>query len=172
MLLKGEGSEESNGETQREAIQIELEGVGEIEEETERRGGVVVRNRRCGVGVFGRLTRMYAERYGVPVMCTETASDGSPERRAQWIADSVGEVNRLRAEGVPVVGYTYWPLYSLYAWAYQRGNLPADTYLYDIGLWDLRRDAVTERLERRATAAVYAYRAVCASTVLPLNQSM
>lgn len=47
--------------------------------------GLTVRNRRCGGETFAELTRMYARRYGLPVICTETASDGLPAARAGWM---------------------------------------------------------------------------------------
>jgi beta-glucosidase/6-phospho-beta-glucosidase/beta-galactosidase len=135
-----------------------------------RRGGPEVRIRRCGVATFIELTRMYAQRYGLPVFCTETASDGPPERRVRWIDDSTEAVSRLRAEGVPVVGFTYWPLFSLVGWAYQRGANPLDSYVMHFGLWDLQPDPqAPENLNRIPTSAADRYRAVVASPVQPMG---
>jgi beta-glucosidase/6-phospho-beta-glucosidase/beta-galactosidase len=135
-----------------------------------RRGGIEIRIRRCGVRTFAELTRMYASRYGLPVFCTETASDGPPERRSDWIARSTAAVSLLRAEGVPVVGYTYWPLFSLVGWAYQRSAIPLDRYLLHMGLWDLKPDLqVPENLNRTPTPAADFYRAVVMSPVQPMG---
>jgi hypothetical protein len=67
----------------------------------------------------------------------------------------VAAVRNLRRRGVPVVGYTWWPLFALVAWAYRQGSLPAHRYLLQMGLWDL-----DERLRRVRTPLVDAYRAL------------
>jgi beta-glucosidase/6-phospho-beta-glucosidase/beta-galactosidase len=132
---------------------------------------LTVQIRPCWTETFAALTRMYAARYGLPVMCTETASSGPIRKRVRWIEESVRQMNRLRAEGVPVVGYTYWPLFSLVGWAYQRGALPLGRYLIHMGLWDLRADGENgEVLRRVPTRAADAYRQVAAAPVEPLGR--
>lgn len=130
--------------------------------------GVEVRIRRCGGETFMELTRMYADRYALPVMCTETASNGPPARRVRWIEETAIQIHKMRANSVPVVGYTYWPLFSLVTWAYQRGKLPPDRYLAHMGLWDLRKEDTSDLLRRIPTSAVAAYRQRSASSVAPL----
>lgn len=131
--------------------------------EVRRRGGrIQVRIVPCWTETLDALTRLYARRYApIPLMLTETASLGAAARRVRWIRDSARTIGALRADGVPVIGYTFWPLYSLVAWAYQRGERPLDDYLLDMGLWDLRRGA--GGLERVATPAVEAYREAVAA---------
>jgi beta-glucosidase/6-phospho-beta-glucosidase/beta-galactosidase len=120
-------------------------------------GGFRVQIRPCWTETLGALTDLYAERYApIPVMVTETASSGSMRRRIRWIEDSVAELMAARARGVPVIGYTFWPLFSLVAWAYQKGDRDVSEYLLDMGLWDLRPGPTG--LERVATPAVEAYR--------------
>lgn len=134
------------------------------------RGGVQVKIKACWTETFTALTRMYAQRYGLPVMCTETASNGPPWKRIRWIEETAQQVNRLRTEGVPVVGYTYWPLFSLVGWAYQRSRLPLENYLIDMGLWDLRPDPNRpDILLRQPTPAVEAYRKIVVAPVAPLG---
>ena len=53
-----------------------------------------------------------------------------------------------------MVGYTWWPLFSLVAWAYRQGNKGINEYLVNMGLWDL--DPGT--LDRIATPLVGEYR--------------
>jgi hypothetical protein len=125
----------------------------------------VVRRMRDGIRVkitpswtetLVELTRMYAERYAPqPVMVTETASAGSMRRRVHWIEESTAAILQAREEGLPVIGYTFWPLFSLVTWAYQKGKLERDQYLIDMGLWDLRSGP--GGLERVHTPAVDAY---------------
>ncbi len=132
------------------------------------KGALEVRIRRCGVETFAQLTRMYARSYGRPVMCTETASDGVPARRSRWITETFAEIQALRMEGVPVVGYTYWPLFSLVAWPYRHGKLPLDRYMVHMGLWELR-DEGDGTLLRMPTSAVDTFREVAAQPIQPLG---
>lgn len=133
------------------------------------RGTIAVRNRPCGPEVFEALTLKYAQRYNLPVMCTETASTGSSARRSQWIQDTTNVVHRLRAAGVAVVGYTYWPLFSLISWPYRRGTLSLDRYLVHMGLWDLTGGEGVDALQRVETSAASFYRSTVASPVTPMG---
>jgi beta-glucosidase/6-phospho-beta-glucosidase/beta-galactosidase len=84
-----------------------------------------------------KLGRLYWERYHAPEFISETASLGTVQRRREWLEDSVAAVRRLRAHGVPLVGYTWWPLFALVTWAYRQGTHPPAYYLKQMGLWDL-----------------------------------
>src|SRR5206468_13111695 len=68
---------------------------------------------------------------------SETASEGSIKRRKEWLDNSVLEVKKLREEGVPLVGYTWWPMFALVTWAYRQGSHPPAFYLKQMGFWDL-----------------------------------
>jgi beta-glucosidase len=102
------------------------------------------------------LGKMYFERYGRPIFISETAAVG--RRRQAWMDDSFASVRRLRAEGIPMVGYTWWPLFALVAWAYREKDLAFNRYLLQMGLWDLamREDG---KLARVPTALVDSYSA-------------
>jgi beta-glucosidase len=108
--------------------------------------------------IVERLGAMYWERYHAPVFISETASVGSVARRAAWLHDSIAAVAQLRAQGVPLVGYTWWPLFALVTWAYRQGTHPPPYYLKQMGLWDL--DA---GLRRISTPLVEQYRALVES---------
>ncbi len=101
------------------------------------------------------LGAMYWERYQAPVFISETASVGSVKRRSAWLTDSVAAVGRLRGRGVPLVGYTWWPLFALVTWAYRQGTRPPEFYLKQMGLWDLDGD-----LRRVRTPLVDQFRAL------------
>jgi beta-glucosidase len=105
--------------------------------------------------IVEKLGAMYWERYGAPVFVSETASMGSVRRRALWLEDSIAAVRRLRERGVPLVGYTWWPLFALVTWAYRQGTREPAFYLKQMGLWDL--DA---QLRRLPTPLVERYRAL------------
>jgi len=126
-----------------------------------RSGHVRVRIVPCWTETLSSLTEMYARRYPqMPIMVTETASAGPVSKRVRWIEESAKVLMEARERGVPVIGYTFWPLFSLIAWAYQGGSRDVDDYLIDMGLWDLRRRP--DGLERVETPAVEAYRRVVA----------
>ncbi len=103
-------------------------------------GGARWRMPYAGGEILETLGTMYWERYRAPVFVSETASVGSVARRRAWLHDSIGAVRRLRERGVPLVGYTWWPLFALVTWAYRQGTHPPSYYLKQMGLWDLAPD--------------------------------
>jgi hypothetical protein len=105
--------------------------------------------------IVEKLGAMYWQRYDAPVFVSETASVGTVRRRSEWLLDSVAAVRRLREGGVPLVGYTWWPLFALVTWGYRQGTHPPEYYLKQMGLWDL--DA---GLRRIATQLVDEFRAL------------
>lgn len=107
--------------------------------------------------VLARLIRLYWDRYRAPLMITETASRGSFGRRAQWMDDSIAVVRQAIGQGVPVIGYTWWPLFALVSWPYRTGTRPAADYLQQMGLWDLVPQP-DGSLARRRTPLVDRYR--------------
>ena len=104
---------------------------------------VITRNRYATGDLLHDLSKKYWERYHTPLMITETASVG--KKRAQWMKQSVEAVQKLRTCGLPVVGYTWWPMFSLVGWSYQRGSKPKEDYFVHLGLWDL--DSKLNRIE-------------------------
>jgi beta-glucosidase len=121
------------------------------------KNGVRVRMRYGTSEIVEDLGRMYWKRYGRPVMITETASVGSVKRRLAWLEDSLIAVRNLREAGVPLVGYTWWPLFALVSWGYREGHLELRSYLMQMGLWDLK-PYEQGRLERVRTPVADAYR--------------
>jgi beta-glucosidase len=107
--------------------------------------------------MIDRLASMYWQRYSVPLFISETASKGTVNRRLAWLADSVEAVKRVRSRGIPLVGYTWWPLFALVVWAYRQGNKPPEFYLSQMGLWDLR-ETEDDPMHRVPTRLVEQYR--------------
>ncbi|WP_363347236.1 family 1 glycosylhydrolase [Methylocystis echinoides] len=104
-----------------------------------------------------KIGRMYFDRYGAPLMVSETADKGSAARRLDWLRQSVAAVRRLRVDGVPMLGYTWWPMFALVTWAYRQGRRPLHDHLLQMGLWDLDPDP-NGQLARLETPLVGAYR--------------
>ena len=91
-----------------------------------------------GVEGLEDVIRTWSERYGAPIFVTETSHPGSSiERRLRWLDESVETLWRLRAEGVPIVGYTWWPLFDMIDWRYREGVEPVERYLLPSGLYEL-----------------------------------
>jgi beta-glucosidase len=80
----------------------------------------------------------YHDHFGLPVMVTETSDAARVSRRERWLVDSIEAVRELRARGVPVLGYTWWPAFSLVDWRWRSGRRSLAQNLRHMGLWDLQ----------------------------------
>jgi hypothetical protein len=89
-----------------------------------------------GIG-FSGLIEEYWRRYQVPIMVTETSARGDEAIRARWLEASVAAVRGLRARGIPVVGYTWFPLFTMIDWRYRFGRGPVEDYRLELGLYTL-----------------------------------
>jgi hypothetical protein len=89
-----------------------------------------------GVGFTG-LIEEYWRRYQVPIMVTETSARGDESIRARWLEASVAAIRALRARGVPVLGYTWFPLFTMIDWRYRFGRGPVEEYRLELGLYTL-----------------------------------
>lgn len=112
--------------------------------------------------IVDRLAQLYWDRYKVPLFISETASEGRLKRRAAWLQQSVEAVRRVRQRGIPLIGYTWWPLFALVTWAYRQGRHPPEFYLKQMGLWDLEnRDG--NRMQRVRTTLADEYQRLVAT---------
>ncbi len=100
--------------------------------------------------VFGWyvITREYYERYRRPVMHTETNNIGTGEAEApRWLWRQFLNVRRMHAEGIPVLGFTWYSLTDQMDWDVA---LRDERNMVDpVGLYDL---------DRRPRPVVFAYR--------------
>ena len=115
--------------------------------------------------IVEKISELYFERYRRPLMVTETASYG--KRRSEWLHGSIASVRRAREAGVPIVGYTWWPLFALVAWSYREKDLPFEQYLYQLGLYDLKLEG--SDLERVPNRAADEYRRLVIQRALPVG---
>jgi len=129
--------------------------------------------RYASADIIDRLADLYWRHYQRPLVISETASEGSVRKRRAWLEDSVAATARTRARGVPLVGYTWWPMFALVTWAYREGRKAPHDYLKQMGLWDLRPSA--QGLDRVPTELVARYRELArggADAVGPLAPRM
>jgi beta-glucosidase len=90
---------------------------------------------------FGELIELYQRRYDAPVMITETSAVGDDRLRSRWLTASLAAIKGLRARGVPVLGYTWFPLFTMVDWRYRFGKRPIEEYYLDLGLYTLQSGA-------------------------------
>ena len=97
---------------------------------------------------YGPVTQLYHGRYGLPVMHTETNCDEGPvgDEAERWLWKQWSGLMRLRQDGVPILGFTWYSLTDQVDW--------------DVTLRE-RRGRVNPRglydLDRRPRAAGRAY---------------
>lgn len=89
---------------------------------------------------FMELISDYYDHYQVPIMITETSAVGSDEIREKWLDSSVSMIKNLRESGVPVVGYTWFPLFTMIDWRYRFATEPVENFYLELGLYNLNRE--------------------------------
>jgi beta-glucosidase len=94
---------------------------------------------------FVQLIADYYKHYGVPILITETSAKGAVDVRSRWLETSIAAIHRLRAEGVPVLGYTWFPLFTMIDWRYRYGKRPVESYRLDLGLYTLAPEGAERR---------------------------
>lgn len=67
-------------------------------------------------------------RYDLPVFVSETSTEGDDARRGAWLEASTAALARLRSAGVPVRGYTWWPLFDFVDWSYASGGRTVEEF--------------------------------------------
>jgi beta-glucosidase len=154
------------------AIELDLVGINLYPMFSEKRllstsSGTRIRMRYASAAIVERLADLYWQRYRRPVFISETASEGSVRKRLAWLNESVDAVRQVRARGVPLFGYTWWPLFALISWGYREGRKDPAHYLKQMGLWDLVPRA--DSLDRVSTALVDRYRELVSAGAAPVN---
>jgi beta-glucosidase/6-phospho-beta-glucosidase/beta-galactosidase len=111
----------------------------------DRRGRIAFRDVEPEGNGFVDLIRHFHERYQVPIIITETSAVGTDEIREKWLESSVGMIKNLRAGGVPVIGYTWFPLFTMIDWRYRFSQEPIENFYLELGLYKLNREAGGKR---------------------------
>jgi hypothetical protein len=99
-------------------------------------------NTRASGEVFGYhvITRQYHDRYRLPVMHTETNMWQGPngDEAVNWLWKEWANVLRVRNDGVPVVGFTWYSLTDQVDW--DTALREENNYVNPLGLYDLNRN--------------------------------
>lgn len=123
---------------------------------TRRRDGRVVPRLDPAHASLGAALRLVHARYGRPVMVTETSAPGTHLDRARWMARTIGDVREARAGGIPVVGYVWFPMFTMIEWKYRWSRKGLQHHLLHLGLYDVVPDG--PRMDRTPTPLVDTYR--------------
>jgi len=102
-------------------------------------GAVIGRERNDGSAGLEELVREFSQRYGAPVMVTETSFEGSVTERVAWLRETVATLARLRGE-VDIAGFIWWPFLDQVRWQYRESLSPRDEHLHRLGLVTLEPD--------------------------------
>jgi beta-glucosidase/6-phospho-beta-glucosidase/beta-galactosidase len=106
---------------------------------------------------LGEVLRYTFAHARMPIMVTETSAHADADGRGVWMDDTVGAVAALCREGLPLVGYTWFPFFSMYRWECRPSTRALDDYLIHLGLYDLERGP-DRTLRRKATPLVDRFR--------------
>lgn len=116
------------------------------------RGRIAFRETEHDGDGFAELITDYYNRYQVPIMITETSAVGSEEIREKWLESSVKTVAKLRSSGIPVIGYTWFPLFTMIDWRYRFSDEPLENFYLELGLYSLNREKENPRWLSTSTA--------------------
>jgi hypothetical protein len=108
-------------------------------------------------------------RYALPIMVTETSARGNLAIRGRWMDETIAAIAALRTQGVPIVGYTWFPLITMVDWMYRRGRRPLSYYLLHLGLYDAAFDEAGV-LCRHRTSLVVRYQEHMARAMLVIGE--
>jgi beta-glucosidase/6-phospho-beta-glucosidase/beta-galactosidase len=112
--------------------------------------GIQQRRSETPLGLYG-ICRAYYQRYGLPLMLTETSADGLAINREIWLEQTIEDCRRLREDGIPMLGYFWWPMIDQVDWD---GALTHHIgKIHDVGIYNLKRDG-DQCLIRHATPLV------------------
>jgi hypothetical protein len=129
------------------------------------RGRLRTRMPYTEAGLLEGVAHAYFDHFGAPMMISEVATSGAVARRLRWLQRSVEAVRKLRSEGVPLVGYTWWPMFALVTWAWRQGRRSVVDHLLQMGLWDLDGE-----LNRKPTPLVEAYARLAAAPAAAVGE--
>lgn len=110
----------------------------------------------AGVEGLAELLGAYRERYPGPFALTETSRVGTPEDRTRWLTESTQAVYDLRARGLDICAYFWFPFLGIYDWDYRTGDEDRAHWWRPMGLVDLCQAG--DGLERIETPALSRFR--------------
>jgi hypothetical protein len=142
-LISNGASPDELSEITRKKIQLDVMGMNFYPQWSTREFFVTPKGRIANRAVaedengFSKLIEDYYRRYRTPIILTETSAFGSDETRSSWLEASTRAIKSLRAKGVPILGYTWFPMFTMIDWRYRHGKLQMKDYRIELGLFRL-----------------------------------
>ena len=133
-----------------------------------RRNGKLHSIANSAAASLAELLHLVHERYDLPLMITETSAVGNHLDRARWMHETLGAVRSARSEGIPVVGYTWFPLFTMIEWKYRWSKKGLKEHLLHLGLYDVPMRG--GRMDRVSTPLVEGYRRMIAEPVAAVGE--
>lgn len=103
------------------------------------------------------------EHTALPIFIAETSA--ANYRRQSWMIETTDAVKSSIAAGIPVVGYTWFPVFSMIAWDYRTSLEPVEKHLLHLGLWDVALEG--ETMVRHETPLVEQFQQLVLNSVQP-----
>jgi beta-glucosidase/6-phospho-beta-glucosidase/beta-galactosidase len=145
-LIRNGASPDDLAELQRNKIAIDVIGMNFYPQWStkqlylDNRGRIAFRETEHDGTGFPELITDYYNRYHAPIMITETSAVGTNEIRSRWLESSVSMIKNLRNKSVPVIGYTWFPLFTMIDWRYRFSQEPLENFYLELGLYNLNRE--------------------------------
>lgn len=140
--LKGHGvTEDRLNELQANAVNEDIFGVNFYPWNTKGNQApkkVLVSN--TGDQLVATLKAIY-EYTRVPLFITETGAWGPYGLRSSWMEHSTRGVQAARGQGIPVIGYTWYPALDMVGWEYRTNRKSPQKNIMHMGLFEGNFDA-------------------------------
>ncbi|WP_347978175.1 family 1 glycosylhydrolase [Microbacterium sp. ProA8] len=124
---------------------------------------------RAGTDGLRELIELYSARYDAPLALTETSLVGTTEEKIAWLQESTAVVEAMRGEGHRIIGYTWFPFFTMVDWLYRFDQKEPDEWFLRFGLVDLVRGA-DRGLQRVKNQAFEVFRDLAAGKVDGVQQ--
>jgi beta-glucosidase/6-phospho-beta-glucosidase/beta-galactosidase len=79
------------------------------------------------------------EKYHCPLLITETSVQEDQALKLRWLQDSTTLALELHNQGLPLLGYTWFPIIDMYNWDYRVKQGPKENFEACFGFWDHER---------------------------------
>jgi beta-glucosidase/6-phospho-beta-glucosidase/beta-galactosidase len=73
------------------------------------------------------------------MMITETSVRDDQEMKLRWLKESSDLILSLHKSGLPIMGYTWFPIIDMVDWGYRISHGPKENFLACFGFWDQKR---------------------------------
>jgi beta-glucosidase/6-phospho-beta-glucosidase/beta-galactosidase len=70
----------------------------------------------------------FADRYGLPLLITETSIEGDDVVRSSWLRSSAASVRAMVSAGMDIRAYTWWPFFDFVDWSYASGGVNVEEF--------------------------------------------